>query len=391
MQPATRTTLAIAVGLLAAACGSAAPASAPAGLPSAAASTPAAWSGLEKTKPILGGSAFGGPGNQLVMSAIPFRGSFLAAGEDFYDESKPSNGVIWRSDDGSTWARIADPTGTFTDAVVEDLVTNGARVVAFGHDGHGAAEAHEWISDDGSTWHAAGPLPASTPQPVGVVAGNGSFLALGTAGAGAPSGTILRSGDGEHWTETSFATEFAGDVASGLAPYRGGWVATGSKEPDAGQPCCGGPTPPGLAWFSADGIKWSAAHIDARHSVGGPVPGSAGLIALGSGPLGCGGCVEAPNLWHSTDGVTWDLVGQQPMANIVYASDGSRIVRATSDQHTIDLAWSTEGLTWQPLATSLAFHNEYGPFVVGPQGILFVENPPNGTQTDAGIWYLPAR
>jgi hypothetical protein len=68
-----------------------------------------------------------------------------------------------------------------------------------------------------------------------------------------------------------------------------------------------------------------------------------------------------------------------------------RLVRATTDQVTIDLAWLADGLAWQPLGRALPFHDEYGPFVVGPNGLLFLENPPTGAETDAGVWYLPAQ
>jgi hypothetical protein len=220
----------------------------------------------------------------------------------------------------------------------------------------------------------------------GIAGGRDGFVAWGGAASG--HAEILISSDGESWTASGFSGDFPDASVYDVTGAGAVWVAVGSQRPDSLS--TGGPPPVAKAWFSADGLHWSAAAVDGP-ALGRVFAGTAGFFATGASE--CGSCVSPSNLWHSETGTSWRLIGPDPVANASYAASGGRIVRV-SILDSISLASSTDGLVWTMLASNLGVHSEYGAFAVGQQGVVLFENPEaNGgesDQVDAGVWYLPA-
>lgn len=354
---------------------------------------PTSWSATGSlAPPELGGAVFGGPGNQFAMAATAYRVGFVVVGEDFQSDQDVT-GRIWTSIDGTSWEIATGPGGVFSSSEVDQVAVAGQRAVAFGEARSGemasAPQRILWLSDDGRSWRriAAGAAVLETIKVGGLASTGSGFVVWGETASGSP--TIATSTDGETWATSDIAAQFPDAVVASVAVGGGVWVAVGSKR--SATPAVGGPARPAEAFVSTDGQRWSAASVDGP-ALTRVVSGSDGFLAEGASQ--CGSCVGPGNIWHSDDGRTWRLVGPDATTSASYASDGVRIVRLGLDGG-VSLDWSTDGLTWQPLASGLAAHSEYGAFAVGPNGVLLLENPSglgNGTggldDADAGVWYV---
>jgi hypothetical protein len=355
------------------------------------AASPVPWTGISASTPILGGEEFGGPGNQYTFDAVAFGMGFVVVGEDFRSDGDV-RGRVWHSGDGTAWSAINEPADAFANSELDHVATTGLRLVAIGSSRDGGQNARPrplvWLSDDGTTWRRSelGTAAFAAMSVGGIAGGQDGFVEWGAGGAG--QAEILASSDGEHWTVSGFSGDFSNASISDVTDAGGLWVAVGTER--AGVPQTGGPARAAKAWFSADGLHWSAAAIDGP-ALGRVFAGTAGFLATGGAT--CGSCVGPGNLWHSETGTSWRLIGPEPADNASYAAAGGRIVRL-STLNSISLAASTDGLVWTALASNLALHSEYGAFAIGQQGVVLLENPEvNGgesDQVDAGVWYLPA-
>ncbi|MGH9883991.1 MAG: hypothetical protein ACREBE_00575 [bacterium] len=312
-------------------------------------------------------------------------------GEDFRSDMDVT-GRIWLSPDGETWGQLADPDRVFADAEVDEVASAGGRLVAFGAVRHGDASSKPqpivWTSADGTLWHRSAQAAATIGRlgAYALAAGRDGFVAWGALESGAPS--VLTSADGESWLPSDFTALYPDGQINDMAATGQGWIAVGSQRPATFT--TGGRPEPAEAWFSTDGAHWQAASIDGL-SLGRVAAGAFGAMAVGAGA--CGGCVGPGNLWHSEDGSSWRLVGPDSSTNTTYASEAGRIVRVVIFD-SISLAWSSDGLGWQPMADGLGLHSEYGALAVGARGVLLLENPTgvggSFDEVDAGVWFLPA-
>jgi hypothetical protein len=380
----------IAVAIVAVGC-TAAPSPGPSGatppageFPNPAPTAPAVWSHLEQKQLLMGG-IFGGDGNPFIFDAEAYGDGFVAVGESFRSDAEVT-ARIWTSANGIEWLVVDDPAAELDDAQVDSVATDGHLLLAFGSV-RGAAGRGQgrvvWSSTDARTWRrlAAAPQRLGDFGVAGIAGQHGSFIAWG----GSPDGAarLMRTTDGVDWTAIDSDT-FSDGLVLGVAPYRGGWLAVGSRRPPA-TTAPGGRSQPALAWWSADGTTWLRADVGGGPSLGTALPGAGGVLGVGASE--CGSCVAAANLWHA-DGRTWQLLGPDRLMWPTYATDGSRIV-AWDYQGAGTFAWSTDGIAWQPFGEPFKDDRSNGVIVVGTHGLLM----PFGTQDepiDAGVLYLEA-
>jgi hypothetical protein len=299
----------------------------------------------------------GGPGEQVIHSVRLTSAGLVAVGTD--DERS----AIWWSPDGEDWVRTDDPAGAFgtvssaygDESVMWllDVTDNGSRMVAVGIDlldragvssvGNPKVKSMAfWYSDDGLAWNRVphdeelfGMGAAFLNRPVKVTTTDFGFMAVGEA--------IWTSADGMTWLRQEAPGHFVTDV-----------IATDDGFLLVGQDRAGDEYRP-AAWYSSDGITWSAAGVEAGNT------GSDGFLLavtrieegyLALGP-GSGAMV-----WFSPDGYTWTFRGgytendgyAYDRPNDLAAIDGHVVAVGERWPHTGQGAalWESadEGLSW---------------------------------------------
>lgn len=260
------------------------------------------------------GDVSGPRGERLAVG----QGGLVAIGED-----ADARAVSWHSVDGTAWS---DPTATFGKGAgsntvqVTDVIDNGAGWLAVGREdpacelycGLKPVRALVWTSDDGLTWKR---LAVQTSLIGGAMTGvehtSSGFVAVGFVGLNAAAWT---SPDGRLWARSAdapvlhAAVSGEGDGRTLMASVaRGGAViaAVGTEFPSGGEE-----TQPGRAWWSTDGLSWSEATGDlfGESPLYMVTATATGFVAGGpSGPQvsGCG-------VWVSTDGRSWSCVSSTP-------------------------------------------------------------------------------
>jgi hypothetical protein len=239
----------------------------------------------------------GGQGYQVINSIRSVRSGLMAVGRD---NDRPA---LWYSDDGLEWTRIEDTSGAFgaeysayadeSTTWLTDIADNGSRMVAVGIDILDRAGVSSdlnpkvkamavWYSDDGHAWTrvphnddvfgmTGGEGPAER-----VVATDTGFVAVGQEyPPSASSASIWTSPDGETWTRAE-----APGAVSDAVTTENGVLLVGVSGPDDGMFR-------EAAWYSADGIAWSAADIETdptgdrySSSFGGVTQTAEGYLAL---------------------------------------------------------------------------------------------------------------
>ncbi len=246
------------------------------------------------------------PGEWSVVAAAWGAGRWVAFG---------LGGGVFASQDGVAWHRVWEQDGFHIR--LSGLIFDGARFVAVGTrftDDLSIERGVVVTSSDGETWELHEGPPATA---LNAVAWNGTrYAAAGHRIVnGFTSGVLLASDDGLTWNEV--AGPFAGEplaVAAGGAAF----VAVGYGNP---------------AWYSADGLSWSAA----------PLGGDLYLTAAAwSGDrfvaVGAHGAILS-----SGDGLTWrSVVDFQTLADVVWT--GRRYV-AVGKAGAVML--SGDGAQWQ--------------------------------------------
>ena len=183
------------------------------------------------------------------MSAVAAGGpGFVAAG--YNDDSV----ALWTSGDGLTWARVRDSENVFEGAMpggttrVAGIATSGGALVVVGYDemrGGDAGvswrdrDAAVWISDDGLTWARVADdentFSGDGHQDMtAVAAGVFGFVAVGTYGEAVAVWTSL---DGLTWTRVPYDDAvFGGGGDNGITSVVAGGpglIAVGSDGDDA--------------------------------------------------------------------------------------------------------------------------------------------------------------
>jgi hypothetical protein len=249
--------------------------------------------------------------DQLQMVGLATTGTALVAvAEHWNGATQEVQPALWRSIDGRTWTRVADPA--FHPGVRVQLVGATSRGFAvFGFDNaapDGQRAPRGWTSTSGSTWQPIASETASAVQPgLQLLAGiDGVLTAFRNADQVRGPLEVWQAApdDVAAWQRVG---SFEGSEAIGflsVAKGPGGWLAIGRG-----------------IYRSVDGRAWSLA-LDATRP-GSPdypegrialVGDDAGFLATTAVPTG-DGCVASGFLgmtWVSADGVTWRRLPVDP-------------------------------------------------------------------------------
>lgn len=226
-----------------------------------------------------------------LLDVAPAPGGFVALGVGTLGAAaERPQAVFYRSLDGRAWERLEQVPGsaeTYPDALAGGL----DGVVAAGTDADG--EPVLWRSDDGRLFERVAIAGASggaivDPQPIA-----GGFVALGST-SGPPM--LLRSTDAQTWAET--VIDGAPDVvASRLVPGRWGYVVQGLWAPRCSSTAtvaCGGQA---IGWWSGDASGWG------RLPDGSPISNGASIV-VAAGEHGLL-AIDGASAWASPDGWAW--------------------------------------------------------------------------------------
>jgi hypothetical protein len=183
--------------------------------------------------------------------------------------------------------------------------------------------------------HACDRPPPRTVELNALARGAGAFVAVGTQEREEKiQGLVLRSGDGQTWSEVTLAAP--GPLVM-LAEGGPGLVAVGSYTPEAREGAAA-PGPAGLVMLSSDGVRWEAAASPPGPPLLDVAANREGLVA-----------VARRSLYWSSDGRVWL---QQPVGSAddetwsqVEASDGRFVALGRRP------AVSSDGRSWQPVTT----------------------------------------
>jgi hypothetical protein len=242
------------------------------------------------------------PGDQWMAGVVRFGAALVAVGG-----SADETGIeprAWVSfDRGVTWD-VAFPHGAPTpgDQSMADVIVFDNEVVAVGSDSSaGSQDLASWSSPDARAWRRETVSTVPGPQAgTSLEVFEGRLLAAGWTRV--PGSTTDRDGAiwtrGERtWTPVSdpgLRRQGAQEILD-LAVSGGGWVAVGSGAQDESA----------AAWFSPDGLRWTAAAIDGDGPDGSAMQA---VLKLDPGYVAAGWTVAEGRdaaFWTSADGRGW--------------------------------------------------------------------------------------
>lgn len=242
------------------------------------------------------------PKDTQLNAVVGTANGFLAAGVATTDGDR-EHGVVWRSDDGATWAPATGDDAAFGNAGLSDIVDTGAGLIglaAFRPDLYGFRPAL-WRSDDGTQWapiapseNAFGSDGAAVAQ---IIAGGPGYIAVGTTiDTTSPQdptsqqlwpptdGAIWTSRDLQSWERVEPGRALFGgesqEAVRSVVAVRDGFVAFGVTEGGA------------AAWSSVDGSQWE--RIDLPDGAGGAIDAAA---VLNGRVVAVGGAADGPAVW----------------------------------------------------------------------------------------------
>lgn len=331
-----------------------------------------AWTSINFARvasPPFGKASTGNP------SVVAWQGGYLAVGYSRDVEGQDGTFRGWTSRDATSWQLI--PDATFlpgVGAASAAAAPCGAVIVANGPD----TAAYE--TTDGTSWTKTQSLTDGFSNYPPRLAGNDAGAAVVLGGAWGQT-TLWFASECRTWKQVTLPQAPGGAVApTGVTAVRGGFLVYGALSPK--NPAA---ATFGAAWWSADGVTWTAA----------PMPASPSLIYGGSG--GAFATLEAQfqpgmdtNEWAtSADGAAWQVAATTPAfvpSLGQAASDGSHIVvmGSTDSNAPFGLWSSTDGTQWQSLVVRgdpAAMDGIEGAldFFVLPGGVLRI--------SDTGVWY----
>ena len=201
--------------------------------------------------------------------------------------------AVWISDDGITWKRAWEGTGSVVDSddVFYDDISMGSVVegpdgllVAVGAtlDENGGDIATVWTSVDGRQWERIEPdNTVFTPGTVmlDVALGEHGYVAVGTDD-GTDDGTdaaIWQSPDGATWARIDTASQSFDGIGSldSVAALDAGYVTVGSRA------WINGASGVVTVWTSPDGVTWDRVHSITGGYASGVVVGDGGIAISG--------------------------------------------------------------------------------------------------------------
>jgi hypothetical protein len=342
-------------------------------------------------------------------------------GEDNYRQ----NGVIFASEDGVNWVRLAerDPALNLGAVLMFDVTAGGPGLVAVGMGCENEAEgcaphATAWTSVDGTSWTRTPEDPAiygdsatQTSAMAGVAETSHGLVAVGAMEfwtldeEGVEQSVTIHpavwtSGDGITWERTweGAGTVVAPDDYQEVTPSMdavvegpdGTLVAVGASLDSAGEPIA-------AVWLSDDGGSWERVEPNTNVFSPGTVMievahGDSGFVAVGA---------DGPNvgIWRSLDGTTWTRVdtsagpfdGGGGLSSVA-ALDGGYVVVGPDPVFNSGSRWVTvwtspDGATWDRVAHPA---EGYATEVVVVDGGIVVSGGLLGTDNfHAAVWAGP--
>jgi hypothetical protein len=274
--------------------------------------TPQAWSspdGLSWTPTTDGIDGSGEPIDESWLLEFGDGLIALANGMRSGPEGTSPPPLVWTSEDGESWSRVAAEISGFAEGDrIAAAATFGSSIVAIGSDAAGNAQ---WTSNDGRTWIPAGDGADAFAGYVvaDLTAGGPGLVAVGALVTGENDAAVWTSTDGTSWDRAVDDATFGGpgnqwieSVASGP----GGTVAVGASWVD-------GAGVRGAVWVSPDGATWARAADEDDTLFASLIPGygSAATVldvaAVGPGFVASGIAGEGDRgvIWISADGRTW--------------------------------------------------------------------------------------
>jgi hypothetical protein len=284
-----------------------------------AASIPLDWTNLTVT-------ALAAP-RPLPADLVRWSGGDIAVGSDTPDtgtDTPVGPTRVWSSPDGRSWTELPLTTFGFDDPTGNTFFSSGAAC------GNGVlietvdANQHYalYSSTDGTTWTRSA-LPNLGN---GTLVGHDGVVVADTetplGGTSAPA--LAVSTDCTSWQRVGLPGPKAGSVLD-IAANATGFVAvgySGRSESGTTQP---------LAWYSTDGLHWSAATVPASRGNGFALAwaGSSGYLALSDNP---GLTPGTERLWSSTDGHAWAVTKADPFGLVTHGEgEGSPAGSFTGD------------------------------------------------------------
>jgi hypothetical protein len=341
---------------------------------------PSGWVPPISTAPWTGLRLEGLPSGPVsARSVVAWSGGYIALGPTSDAGMLPA----WVSHDGRSWVPLpGDTFGSATLALAAPCA-DGILVAVQTPTGQSAV----WRSTDGATW-------TPSPAPLMRLSRDGDLVGgLGGAVAilqGSPY-RIAFSADGVTWQTVSLPGSPALSV-QGVAARGSGFVAVGDGGAPIGSPKLGSP----VAWWSADGLHWTRATVEAHPGDGFFDVHAAdnGLAALST----TGGTPGRTSFWTSPSGRNWMVGTADPLgvlaegflagvpgsANGLFLGDGTRLlgygVRAAN--RPTEYWVSQDSAHWTMLALSgasaAALAGGVAPFLLR-DGVLF--------SGDQGSWF----
>lgn len=287
-----------------------------------------------------------------IVAPVSAGGIWRAVGSVLDTRSGRNAATAWSSPDGQTWARSTIEAAQ--DSVAAGVVAQEGSVVAVGtvlgpHDRDGAI----WVSPDGRDWQRINlpELEGAGDQDLRFVVG-GAFGLVATGRERGPESstlTMFHSADGTSWARLGADVFGQPSDLDGLAVGPAGAVAVGWRQD-------GARVYPAV-WSSPDGLTWSRARLGAGDAMGVATAvtwtNNGFVVATQEGE----GADRVPVLWRSSDGAEWARMGTPPVMTELAGqrSSGGVALRALGGQSplvavgggfTNQLWRSEDGLDW---------------------------------------------
>jgi hypothetical protein len=214
---------------------------------------------------------------------------------------EPQNGIERRllgSPDGVTWRLLDGPADALDVRLIEEV---DGVVWVLARPPVGEQQTSIWTTDDGETWNeieGVTGLELGVGRPLQLAAADGNMLLLAHRAPNPEEveSVVLRTDDGARWADVPPVRPVSWGLHT-LAGGESGYVVTYTN----------GASPGGIheAWFSADGVAWTA------HELPGTALGASfrdataahgRFVVVGRTFVGED---ETPAVWSSDDGRTW--------------------------------------------------------------------------------------
>jgi len=274
-----------------------------------------------------------------ASAVVPWSGGYLAWGQATADGSAQ----LWRSTDGRSWT-VEVPTVTPAGSSLGEVQSGtacGDRVILITFDSASASD-QAWSSADGTTWQRMSGADATFDV------------------AGGPSGAIMALDSGPKIAFSADCTAWQTETLPGpanlsvgaVAPSGSGFVAAGYS----GQTESNDVRP--LAWWSADGVDWNAATVQAKPGDGFVQLYAArdGLIAVSTEP---GVTPGLSSLWTSADGRRWQADQADPLGTIAAGEGVGSLASSFSGDGTRLLAYGTRNDAAGPIEYWTSFDGSH--------------------------------